>query len=140
MISDLYEYQGLQAEQRSLQYMIEAMYYNLQSVKTDGETHTPGPSDPTYQTTQKIAALKRKEQAVTKKLKRIEREVDQIQDAEIRGIIRIHFFAGKSWRETARIIYPQMAESTPRMRFKAWQKNQYQEREKKNNDQGNDRA
>ena len=109
-IEDLEELRYLNSEIRAVQQEIEGMYNTYRSPAFEKIGHSPlSPGDPTAQAVSKVMQLQRKYNRMltemTDKRDRINAWVAELDDPEIRSIIRWHYLNGKSWKQTSGLVY-----------------------------------
>lgn len=112
-IDKLEQYRGLTTEMKALSQQITSLYdtYRSPQLMNDGG-HSMSASSPTESALVKILKLKetyqQKYDEAANLLYEIETFVSQIEDPEIRSIIRFHYMLGYSWERTNTAIcgYP----------------------------------
>lgn len=113
-IEKLENYKGLVAEMRSLKESIDSLYniYRSPQLMRDGGSHSMNTGSPTENAVNKILKLKEiynnKYSEATDLLLEVEAWLSQVEDPEIRSIIRFHYILNRSWQQTSTEIcgYP----------------------------------
>ena len=116
-IERLRQFRGIQKEVVEMQREIVTLYYPISSPngRTEpGYSSTPG--DPTAQAYHKIERqkekLEHKTQLLAQELEDIEEWLDQLDDHELRAIIRAHYLLGDPWKRcTQRILCYEFTDS-----------------------------
>ena len=123
-IDDLYSYRNLCREINAIQFQINDTALAVRSPSFGGMPHGTTPGDPTARAALKIIELeddlKRKSNEMVDQAKQIEAWVDSTDNHEIRAIIRYHFLAGKTWRETSMAMYRSGARQTAQSIWRRW--------------------
>ena len=108
-IEDLRRYRSLVATLASIDAEIEAAYNSVSSpVPSEiiaGKSSVRPAGDPTGSALRRVEALRRKKGTLEEEKTRIEEFVDACDDRTAEAIMRLHFLAGKTWRQTAIIVY-----------------------------------
>lgn len=109
-IEDLEELRYLDSEIQAVQREIENMYNTYRSPAFEKIGQSPlSPGDPTSEAVHKISELQKKYNRMltemTDKRDRINAWVAELDDREIRSIIRWHYLNGKTWKQTSRLVY-----------------------------------
>jgi hypothetical protein len=109
-IEDLEELRYLNSEIRAVQQEIEGMYNTYRSPAFEKIGQSPlSPGDPTFEAVHKVMQLQRKYNAMltemTDRRDRVNAWLVELDDPEIRSIIRWHYLNGKSWKQTSRLVY-----------------------------------
>lgn len=110
-IEKLENYKGLVAEMRSLKESIDSLYntYRSPQLMSDGGSHSMNTGSPTENAVNKILKLKKiynnKYSEATNLLLEVEAWLSQVEDPEIRSIIRFHYILNRSWQQTSTEIY-----------------------------------
>ena len=110
-IEKLENYKGLVAEMRSLKESIDSLYntYRSPQLMSDGGSHSMNTGSPTENAVNKILKLKEiynnKYSEATDLLLEVEAWLSQVEDPEIRSIIRFHYILNRSWQQTSTEIY-----------------------------------
>ena len=109
-IEDLEELRYLDSEIRAVQQEIEGMYNTYRSPAFEKIGSSPlSPGDPTSEAVHKITTLQQKYNRMltemADKRDRINAWVAELDDREIRSIIRWHYLNGKSWKQTSKLVY-----------------------------------
>lgn len=110
-IEKLENYKGLVAEMRSLKESIDSLYntYRSPQLKSDRGSHSMNTGSPTENAVNKILKLKKiynnKYSEATDLLLEVEAWLSQVEDPEIRSIIRFHYILNRSWQQTSTEIY-----------------------------------
>lgn len=105
-IEKLENYKGLVAEMHSLSESIDSLYdtYRSPQLMSDGGSHSMSVGSPTESAVNKIVTLKliysKKIEAASDLLLEVENWLSQVEDPEIRSIIRFHYVLGYSWQRT----------------------------------------
>ena len=107
-IERLRAFRGIQKEIDEIQREIDTLYYPITSPKSS-ESHSTTPSDPTASAVNRILKLEQivevRRQTLADELEYIEDWIDNLEDHELRAIIRAHYLLGDSWaRCTQRIL------------------------------------
>ena len=109
-IEDLEELRYLDSEIRAVQQEIEGMYntYRSPAFEKIGQS-TLSPGDPTAQAVSKVMQLQRKYNSMLTEMAdrrdRVNAWLVELDDQEIRSIIRWHYLNGKSWKQTSGLVY-----------------------------------
>lgn len=109
-IEELEELRYLNSEIRAVQQEIEGMYNTYRSPAFEKIGSSPlSPGDPTSEAVQKIMALQRKYNSMLTEMAdrrdRVNAWLVELDDPEIRSIIRWHYLNGKSWKQTSGLVY-----------------------------------
>lgn len=109
-IDDLEELRYLNSEIKAVQQEIEGMYNTYRSPAFEKIGSSPlSPGDPTSEAVQKIMALQRKYNSMLTEMAdrrdRVNAWLVELDDPEIRSIIRWHYLNGKSWKQTSGLVY-----------------------------------
>ena len=109
-IDDLEELRYLNSEIRAVQQEIEGMYNTYRSPAFERIGSSPQlAGDPTSEAVQKIMALQRKYNSMLTEMAdrrdRVNAWLVELDDPEIRSIIRWHYLNGKSWKQTSGLVY-----------------------------------
>ena len=109
-IEDLEELRYLDSEIRAVQQEIEGMYNTYRSPAFEKIGSSPlSPGDPTAQAVSKVMQLQRKYNAMLTEMAdqrdRVNAWLVELDDREIRSIIRWHYLNGKSWKQTSGLVY-----------------------------------
>lgn len=112
-IEKLEQYKGLTSEMQALRDQIDSLYdtYRSPQLMSDGG-HSMSVSSPTERAVAKILKLKetyqQKYDETADLLLQVENWLSQVEDPEIRSIIRFHYVLGYSWQRTNAAIsgYP----------------------------------
>lgn len=108
-IRELEQYRGIISDIKALEAEIESLYDVRQSPngKTGGHSSTPG--DPTGKAAMRIIELREKLRAEQDQWSdaayAVEHWLTDVEDAEIRSIIRWRYILGLSWKATAVRVY-----------------------------------
>ena len=107
-IERLRAFRGIQKEIDEIQREIDTLYYPITSPKSS-ESHSTTPSDPTASAVHRIIKLEEivevRKQKLAEELEAIEEWLNDLNDHELRAIIRAHYLLGDSWaRCTQRIL------------------------------------
>ena len=107
-IERLRAFRGIQKEIDEIQREIDTLYYPITSPKSS-ESHSTTPSDPTASAVNRILKLEQivevRRQTLADELEAIETWIAELDDHELRAIIRAHYLLGDSWaRCTQRIL------------------------------------
>ena len=109
-IEDLEELRYLNSEIRAVQQEIEGMYNTYKSPAFERIGQSPlSPGDPTAQAVSKVMQLQRKYNSMLTEMAdrrdRVNAWLVELDDPEIRSIIRWHYLTGKSWKQTSGLVY-----------------------------------
>lgn len=109
-IEDLEELRYLNSEIQAVQREIENMYNTYRSPAFEKIGQSPlSPGDPTAQAVSKVMQLQRKYNSMLTDMAdrrdRVNAWLVEIDDPEIRSIIRWHYLNGKSWKQTSGLVY-----------------------------------
>ena len=109
-IEDLEDLRYLNSEIRAVQQEIEGMYNTYKSPAFERIGQSPlSPGDPTAQAVSKVMQLQRKYNSMLTEMAERRDRVNvwlvEIDDPEIRSIIRWHYLNGKSWKQTSGLVY-----------------------------------
>ena len=111
-IEKLENYKGLVAEMRSLKESIDNLYntYRSPQLMSDGGSHSMSVGgSPVESAVVKILKLKetyqQKYDEAADLLLHVENWLSQVEDPEIRSIIRFHYILNRSWQQTSTEIY-----------------------------------
>ena len=124
----LKNYTKLLLELQSIRMNIATMYKPIKSpqISGDGSQHVALPSSPTERALNTIEKLRRLEE---RKLAEIDRQLtevnawmEQIDDPEIRAIVRYHYLQGMSWNATSRAMYGIDAGDAVRKKFNRYRR------------------
>lgn len=109
-IDELEELRYLDSEIQAVQREIENMYNTYRSPAFEKIGQSPlSPGDPTAQAVSKVMQLQRKYNSMLTEMAdrrdRVNAWLVEIDDPEIRSIIRWHYLNGKSWKQTSGLVY-----------------------------------
>lgn len=110
-IDKLEQYRGLTTEMKALSQQITSLYdtYRSPQLTSDGGSHSMNVSSPTESAVVKILKLKKtyqqKYDEAADLLLQVENWLSQVEDPEIRSIIRFHYILNRSWQQTSTEIY-----------------------------------
>ena len=109
-IEDLEDLRYLNSEIKAVQREIESMYNTYRSPAFEKIGQSPlSPGDPTAQAVSKVMQLQRKYNSMLTEMAdrrdRVNAWLVEIDDPEIRSIIRWHYLNGKSWKQTSGLVY-----------------------------------
>lgn len=109
-IEELEELRYLNSEIRAVQQEIEGMYNTYRSPAFEKIGSSPlSPGDPTAQAVSKVMQLQRKYNSMLTEMAdrrdRVNAWLVELDDPEIRSIIRWHYLNGKSWKQTSGLVY-----------------------------------
>lgn len=109
-IEELKELRYLNSEIRAVQQEIEGMYNTYRSPAFEKIGSSPQlAGDPTSEAVQKIMALQQKYNRMLNDMAdrrdRVNAWLVELDDPEIRSIIRWHYLNGKSWKQTSGLVY-----------------------------------
>ena len=109
-IEDLEELRYLNSEITAVQQEIEGMYNTYKSPAFEKIGQSPlSPGDPTAQAVSKVMQLQRKYNSMLTEMAdrrdRVNAWLVELDDPEIRSIIRWHYLTGKSWKQTSGLVY-----------------------------------
>ena len=108
-IERLRQFRGIQKEVIELQREIDTLYFPISSPNGHQSMGSSMPGNPTERAVNRIIQLQEKAEALTQQLahelEEIEAWLDELDDHELRAIIRAHYLLGDSWsRCTQRIL------------------------------------
>lgn len=109
-IEKLESYKGLTAEIKGLREQIDSLYdtYRSPQLMSNG-SHSMSAGSPTENAVAKILKLeqtyRRKHEEAVDLLAEVENWLSQVEDPEIRSIIRFHYILNRSWQQTSTEIY-----------------------------------
>lgn len=110
-IEKLENYRGLVAEMHSLSESINSLYDTYKSPQfcRNGGSHSNNVWSPVESAVEKILKLKNlydhKCSEAANLLLEVEAWLSQVEDPEIRSIIRFHYILNRSWQQTSTEIY-----------------------------------
>ena len=109
-IEELEELRYLDSEIQAVQREIENMYNTYRSPAFEKIGSSPlSPGDPTAQAVSKVIQLQRKYNIMLTEMAdrrdRVNAWLVELDDPEIRSIIRWHYLNGKSWKKTSGLVY-----------------------------------
>ena len=109
-IEELEELRYLNSEIQAVQREIENMYNTYRSPAFEKIGQSPlSPGDPTAQAVSKVMQLQRKYNSMLTEMAdrrdRVNAWLVELDDPEIRSIIRWHYLNGKSWKQTSGLVY-----------------------------------
>lgn len=112
-IEKLEAYRGLTTEMMALQQQITSLYdtYRSPQLMNNG-SHSMSAGSPTENAVAKILKLektyRRKHEEAVDLLAEVENWLSQVEDPEIRSIIRFHYVLNRSWQQTSTMVlgYP----------------------------------
>lgn len=110
-IEKLENYRGLVAEMHSLSESINSLYDTYKSPQfcRNGGSHSNNVWSPVESAVEKILKLKdlydHKYSEAANLLLEVEAWLSQVEDPEIRSIIRFHYILNRSWQQTSTEIY-----------------------------------
>lgn len=109
-IEDLEELRYLDSEIQAVQREIENMYNTYRSPAFEKIGQSPlSPGDPTAQAVSKVMQLQRKYNEMLTEMAdrrdRVNAWLVELDDREIRSIIRWHYLNGKTWKQTSGLVY-----------------------------------
>lgn len=109
-IEDLEELRYLDSEIQAVQREIENMYNTYRSPAFEKIGQSPlSPGDPTAQAVDKVMQLQWKYNSMLTEMAdrrdRVNAWLVELDDREIRSIIRWHYLNGKSWKQTSGLVY-----------------------------------
>lgn len=110
-IEKLENYKGLVAEMHSLSESIDSLYDTYRSPQffSEGGSHSSNVGSPVESAVEKILKLKNlydhKYSEAANLLLEVEAWLSQVEDPEIRSIIRFHYILNRSWQQTSTEIY-----------------------------------
>lgn len=103
-IEKLENYKGLVAEMRSLKESIDSLYNTYRSPQLMSDAHSMSVGSPVETAVNKVLELKtvyeQKYEEAANLVYNIETWLSQIEDPEIRSIVRFHYVLGYSWQRT----------------------------------------
>ena len=108
-IERLRQFRGIQKEVIEIQREIDTLYFPISSPNGHTGMGSSTPGNPTERAVNRIIQLQEKVEALTQQLAQeledIETWLDELEDHELRAIIRAHYLLGDSWsRCTQRIL------------------------------------
>lgn len=108
-IERLRQFRGIQKEVIELQREIDTLYFPISSPNGHQGLGSSTPGNPTERAVNRIIQLQEKAEQLTatlaEELEAIESWLDELEDHELRAIIRAHYLLGDSWsRCTQRIL------------------------------------
>ena len=108
-IERLRQFRGIQKEVIEIQREIDTLYFPISSPNGHQSMGSSTPGDPTAQAVSRILKLQERAEQLTvtlaDELEAIESWLDELDDHELRAIIRAHYLLGDSWsRCTQRIL------------------------------------
>lgn len=109
-IDKLEQYRGLTTEMKALSQQITSLYdtYRSPQLMSDGG-HSMSVSSSTERAVAKILKLKetyqQKYDEAADLLLQVENWLSQVEDPEIRSIIRFHYILNRSWQQTSTEVY-----------------------------------
>lgn len=110
-VEKLEAYRGLTSEIKGLREQIDSLYdtYRSPQLMSDGGSHSMSVSSPTERAVAKILKLKKtyqqKYDEAADLLLQVENWLSQVEDPEIRSIIRFHYILNRSWQQTSTEVY-----------------------------------
>lgn len=111
-VEKLEQYKGLTSEMKALRDQIDSLYdtYRSPQLMSDGGSHSMSVGgSPVETAVNKVLELKtvyeQKYEEAANLLYNIETWLSQIEDPEIRSIIRFHYILNRSWQQTSTEIY-----------------------------------
>jgi len=110
-IEKLEAYRGLTSEMKALSQQIASLYdtYRSPQLMSDGGSHSPSAGSPIESAVEKILNLKetyqQKYDEAADLLLQVENFLSQVEDPEIRSIIRFHYMLNRSWQQTSTEVY-----------------------------------
>lgn len=109
-IEKLERYKGVTSEMQALRDQIDSLYdtYRSPQFMSNG-SHSMSVSSPTERAVAKIIKLKetyqQKYSEAAGLLLEVENWLSQVEDPEIRSIIRFHYILNRSWQQTSTEVY-----------------------------------
>lgn len=108
-IEDLRRYRAIVATIASIDAEIESAYSTVSSPTPSevvaGRSSVRPAGDPVGSALHRVESLRRKQAKLVEEKEAIEAFVDGCTDDMAQAIMRMHFLAGKSWRQTAVAVY-----------------------------------
>lgn len=109
-IEKLEAYRGLTSEMKALSQQITSLYDTYRSPQfMNNGSHSMSAGSPTESAVAKILKLEKtyqqKHDAAAELLLQVENWLSQVEDPEIRSIIRFHYILNRSWQQTSTEIY-----------------------------------
>lgn len=110
-VEKLEAYRGLTSEIKGLREQIDSLYdtYRSPQLMSDGGSHSMSVISPTERAVAKILKLKKtyqqKYDEAADLLLQVENWLSQVEDPEIRSIIRFHYILNRSWQQTSTEVY-----------------------------------
>lgn len=112
----LRQFRGIQKEKEEIQREIDTLYFPITSPNGHQGLGSSTPGDPTAQAVSRILKLQEKAEQLTvtlaEELEAIEAWLEELDDHELRAIIRAHYLLGDTWKRcTQRILNYEYSES-----------------------------
>ena len=110
-IEKLEQYKGVTSEMKALRDQIDSLYDTYRSPQffSEGGSHSSNVGSPVEDTVNRILKLKdiydHKYSEAASLLLEVENWLSQVEDPEIRSIIRFHYILNRSWQQTSTEIY-----------------------------------
>lgn len=110
-IDKLEAYRGLTSEMKALRDQIDSLYDTYRSPQffSEGGSHSSNVGSPVEDAANRILKLKdiydHKYSEAAGLLLEVENWLSQVEDPEIRSIIRFHYILNRSWQQTSTEIY-----------------------------------
>lgn len=110
-IEKLEAYKGLTSEMKALRDQIDSLYDTYRSPQffSEGGSHSSNVGSPVEDAVNRILKLKdiydHKYSEAAGLLLEVENWLSQVEDPEIRSIIRFHYILNRSWQQTSTEIY-----------------------------------
>lgn len=104
-IEKLKQYKGLTSEMKALRDQIDSLYDTYRSPQLMSDAHSMSVGSPVETAVNKVLELKtvyeQKHEEAANLLYIIETWLSQVEDPEIRSIIRFHYILNRSWQQTS---------------------------------------
>lgn len=109
LLRDIRTYRKLIAEYNAIIYEISVLYEPIKSPTMNELPQSNIPSNPTQNATFRILEEKERRksrlQELEKRIDEVLQMVEEIEDGEIRSIVRLHYIALVPWKEVSRVMY-----------------------------------
>lgn len=108
-VEKLESYKSLTAEMKAITLQIDSLYDTYRSPQLMSDAHSMSVGSPVETAVNKVLELKtvyeQKYEEAANLLYNIETWLSQIEDPEIRSIIRFHYILNRSWVQTSAEVY-----------------------------------
>lgn len=108
-IEKLERYKGLTFEMKALRDQIDSLYDTYRSPQLMSDAHSMSVGSPVETAVNKVLELKtvyeQKYEEAAGLLLEVENWLSQVEDPEIRSIVRFHYVLNKSWVQTSTEVY-----------------------------------